>query len=151
MDVHQKSVLYQKCQEYVQHRIDGIREAIALSQDSANEETKSSAGDKYETGRAMMQLEIEKLTAQLNEASRVAAVLAQISPDTPCSEVLPGSLVTTSMANYYISVSAGKIVIDGVIYYAIAPDSPLAQVMRRKRAGESFTFQNKTVIVHSIA
>jgi hypothetical protein len=66
MDI--KIKLYQYCVEFIDKRIAGAREAIQIAQDSANEETKSSAGDKYETGRAMAQLEIEKNTTQLEEA-----------------------------------------------------------------------------------
>ena len=64
---------------YVHERIAATQEAIYTAQLSANEETKSSAGDKYETGRAMAQLEIEKNTAQLAEALKLKQMLKQIS------------------------------------------------------------------------
>jgi len=50
---------------YIDQRIDAAKKAIGEAQASANEETKSSAGDKYETGRAMMQLAIEQNSTQL--------------------------------------------------------------------------------------
>jgi sortase (surface protein transpeptidase) len=59
-----KTRLHSLCVSYVGQRIETAQRAIAIAQASANEETKSSAGDKYETGRAMAQLEIEKI--QLN-------------------------------------------------------------------------------------
>ena len=63
-----KRKLYQHCINFVDKRIAAAKETIAMAQESANEDTKSSAGDKYETGRAMAQLEIEKTAGQLEEA-----------------------------------------------------------------------------------
>ncbi|HSY60679.1 MAG TPA: hypothetical protein VK796_02335, partial [Cytophaga sp.] len=67
----QKNTLYAYCTDYVTERITRLKTEIKKTQSSANEETKSSAGDKYETGRAMAQLEIEKNTKQLAEAERL--------------------------------------------------------------------------------
>ena len=64
-----KQELYKLCQTYIQQRILTAKQAIEAAQQAANNETKSSSGDKYETGRAMMQLEIEKDSAQLSESS----------------------------------------------------------------------------------
>jgi hypothetical protein len=63
-----KESLYNHCMRYVQERIARIQNEIDLHQAAANEETKSSAGDKYETGRAMAQLDIERNSVQLREA-----------------------------------------------------------------------------------
>ncbi|MDB5240215.1 MAG: hypothetical protein JWP57_840, partial [Spirosoma sp.] len=47
-----KQALHARCRHYVQQRIDTARQAMEAAQESANSESKSSAGDKYETGRA---------------------------------------------------------------------------------------------------
>ncbi|MEJ0032235.1 MAG: hypothetical protein WDO15_18500 [Bacteroidota bacterium] len=62
--------LYHLCLEFIDNRIKTIRNAISETQASADEETKSSAGDKYETGLSMMQLDMEKQAEQLQEAIR---------------------------------------------------------------------------------
>ena len=54
-----KAKLYDSCLKLVDERVAHIEDAMRNAQASANEETKSSAGDKYETGRAMMHLEKE--------------------------------------------------------------------------------------------
>lgn len=87
-----------------------ISKAIEHAQLAANEETKSSAGDKYETGRAMMQLEIEKQSVQLAEAMKLKHVLSQINPEKTTETIQSGSLVFTDQGNFYISISAGKLI-----------------------------------------
>src|SRR5687767_3921263 len=105
-----KEKLYLLCMESVTKRIDSIRTSMALTQASASEETKSSAGDKYETGRAMAQLEVEKLGNQLEEALKAKSILEQIHPNTPRQTVQSGSLVLTTQGNFFISISAGPFI-----------------------------------------
>jgi len=50
-----KEHLSEFCQEYVDGRILRIQNSIESIQQSLSSETKSSAGDKHETGRAMLQ------------------------------------------------------------------------------------------------
>ncbi|MBK7855608.1 MAG: hypothetical protein IPJ79_12525 [Bacteroidetes bacterium] len=70
-----KHAAYIKCVSIIDERIAGLKNSIATLLDDAESEMKSSAGDKHETSRAMMQLEQEKLTYQLAEAENQKAVL----------------------------------------------------------------------------
>ena len=124
---------------YVHERIAATQEAIYTAQLSANEETKSSAGDKYETGRAMAQLEIEKNTAQLAEALKLKQMLKQISSDRETITAQAGSIVITNHGTFYIAISAGQFVIDKKTYFAISPASPIGQKLIGLRALDSFT------------
>ena len=63
-----KDRLLQKCTEFVSQKIKTIEHSILELRLAANSETKSSVGDKYETGRAMIQLEIEKNAIKVNNA-----------------------------------------------------------------------------------
>lgn len=107
-------------------------------QQAANQETKSSAGDKYETGRAMMHLEKEKLSAQLAEAMKMKQALDKIDPDKVLDKVELGAVVTTTSANYFIAASLGKIEIGGVIWFAVSPATPVGQKLLGKKSGDSF-------------
>ena len=60
-----KQQLYKHCQEFVNQKLDTIQKTILSNKEALNSETKSSAGDKHETGRAMLQLEMEKAGQQL--------------------------------------------------------------------------------------
>ena len=146
-----KQELYARCLDYVTQRIDTFQKAIVTAQRSANEETKSSAGDKYETGRAMMQLEIEKNTVQLAEAMKLKKALDEINPVAPTSSVLPGSLVITDQRNYYISISAGQIQADNKTYFAISPASPIGSLLKGLHVGDAFIFNAKTIRIEHIA
>ena len=139
-----------QCASFVEERIGAARQAIQLAQSSANEETKSSAGDKYETGRAMAQLEIENSTGQLAEAVKLKQALAQIDPEKETSVIQPGSVVFTNQGNYYIAISAGKLVVEGIGYIAISPGSPIGARLLKLSVGASFVFNNKVLRVERV-
>jgi len=145
-----KAQLHAYCLAYVEERISAIKSEIAAAQASAHEETKSSAGDKYETGRAMMQLEIEKNTTQLSEANKLINALLLIHPDVSTEHIQTGSLVTTSQGGYYLSIPAGAIKIDDKNYFAISPASPIGTKMMKMKAGDEFTFNTKSYRIEQV-
>ncbi|MFP4092477.1 MAG: 3-oxoacyl-ACP synthase [Cyclobacteriaceae bacterium] len=150
MTIDIKKKLHQACRDSLLKREAAIREALREAQESANEETKSSAGDKHETGRAMMQLETEKLSGQLREVLQEQEKLQQINPDKKCHIVEPGALVITDTLRLYFSISAGKLLIDGVEYFALSAQTPLGQLALGKQEGGTFAFQQRTYRVISV-
>lgn len=147
---HIKQQLYQTCQDYLQMRIDAAQQAIDAAQQSANDETKSSSGDKYETGRAMMQLEVEKHTSQLAVSMKLRHALNQIRIDGASSTVQPGSLVVTDREVFFMTISLGKVVLENRSYLVISPASPLGQKLMGLGPGDRTTFKDQLYIIQDI-
>lgn len=145
-----KDQLYKHCLDYVSTRISSAEDAIHSAQSSANEETKSSAGDKYETGRAMAQLEIEKNTVQLNESRKLLNALEQISVGSDSKKIQTGSLAVTNQGNYYLSISAGKFTINDVDYFAISPAAPIGKLLNGCVKGDRFEFNGRKFVVEEV-
>ncbi len=121
-----------------------------FAQDSANEETKSSSGDKYETGRAMAQLEIEKSTEQLNEALKQKKILDSLQIKIQSEEVLPGSLAITSQGNFFIAISVGMVSVNGKNFGVVSAESPIGLKLLGQKKGSTFTFNNKSYRVDEV-
>lgn len=139
-----KTQLFKLCLEAIEERIAHAKEALDLAQESANNESKSSAGDKHETGRAMAQLEAEKATAQLNENMELKAALQRIDSTHQSETVIMGSLVVSKTARFLMAVSAGKLMLDGTVYFAISPESPIGKLLLGKKKGDSVSFNGIT-------
>ncbi|MBD2753658.1 3-oxoacyl-ACP synthase [Spirosoma validum] len=139
-DQQTKAALFERCQTYVQQRIDTARQAMEAAQEAANSESKSSAGDKYETGRAMAQLERDRNAQLLAEALKLSQDLGRLNIDKSYDTVQPGSLVTTNRGSFFISISAGKLTVNGTDYFAISPASPIATALSGRKTGEVATF-----------
>ncbi len=145
-----KADLYSQCLAYVNQRIDTARQALNEAQESANSEEKSSAGDKYETGRAMAHLEREKALGQLNEGLKLKASLEKVSIENTDEEVRLGSIVFTNTTNFYLTISAGKLLSGGVEFIALAPASPLGALLMGRKKGDQFVFNNQTWLIKDI-
>ena len=141
-----KQKLYDYCTQYVQQRIHSYRQAMQEAQEAANSEGKSSAGDKYETGRAMMQIERDKNAQQLEEALKLDKALKAFSPLQENKQIGLGSLVHTDKGIFYISISAGKIELENTSYLAIAPTSPLGLAMKNAKPNDTIEFN--TINLH---
>jgi hypothetical protein len=142
-----KQQLHALCLTYMEERINGANQAIQFAQASANEETKSSTGDKYETGRAMAQLEIEKNSAQLAEARSLKQILLLLDPVKTNDTIQAGSLVITNQGRFYISIPAGQFTVEGEIYFTISRSSPIAQILLRLKVGDQVSFNKKEFVV----
>lgn len=145
-----KIQLHTVCLAMLQQSIDTLERAMADAQAAANDETKSSAGDKYETGRAMMQAEKDKYARQLATALANRHLLETINPKERRQQVRAGSLVRTNEGLYYFSAPLGKITLEGKVYFALSMASPLGQALLEKKAGAEVKFQGRRIVVEGV-
>ena len=145
-----KQQLYNLCNEYLSHRMASIQKKIQEAQEAANNEEKSSAGDKYETGREMMQQEVNMNLTQLNETRKMKLVLDQINPFGKSNTAMAGSIVYTDQGNYYIAISAGKLVVDNVIYVAISAAAPIGAKFIGQERGAVIVLNGKKFAIENL-
>lgn len=145
-----KIQLHKLCATYLQSKITQTQKAMEEAQIAANQETKSSAGDKHETGRAMMQLEIEKYSGQLTEWLKVLQELERIDPKRACNSVEVGALVICNNGSYYISIAAGKLSYEGKTYFAVSPASPIGELLIGKTSGTILDFRGQALEIKSV-
>ncbi len=147
MDNDIKIKLIQKLNEQLDTQIETAQSAINSAKESKNNETKSSAGDKFETGRAMMQIEQEKNEMQLGKTLMLKSLLKQVDLKKKYDSVGFGSLVFTNRGKYFIAIGIGKIEVDNEICFAISVDSPVGKLLLGKRLGEEVEFRGAIEIL----
>jgi len=148
-----KSQLFIHCREFVKKRIENLNIAIAESQESANQESKSTAGDKHDTSRAMMQLEVERLSAQLAIAEKMLIELKQAEHYQAEKNSISGKIIQTESANYFVAVAAGKISVNQQDFFVVSNDSPVVAALKKRNKtneGEFFTLNGKQIHVIKI-
>lgn len=139
-----KEALYDACMAYAEKRIETATEAYKSAQDSANEETKNTASDD-DNSKAMLQIEAEQKAKHMLEARKLKDEMLRINSVAENNQVSPGSLVITSLGNYYVSISAGKIDVDKKSYFAISMSAPIAQALKGKKTGDKVKFNDKMI------
>ncbi|NGM61934.1 GreA/GreB family elongation factor [Sphingobacterium sp. SGG-5] len=138
-----KEKIHDACVQYVRERMQTALLAIASAQAAGEEDTKSSAGDKYETGREMMKQEIERHQQLLTQAQQMEQILQKLSPD-PQKTVGLGSLVQTDGGLFYLSIGVGKLAVEGEDVFVLSPSAPVGKLLIGKCIGEAFSFQTRT-------
>jgi len=133
----------------IEGKIKGLNNQIESIRDSMKNETKSSAGDKYETAREMAQLEIDKLSKQLAQQRKMLSIFSSL--DFSCkSSISNGSLVITDKAKYFLSASIGKLSIENHDVFCISVVAPIAQSMLSLKKEDSFTFNGLSQTIKDI-
>lgn len=146
-----KQHLQAHCLQYAEARIKTARIAMETAQAAANAEEKSSAGDKYETTRAMMQIERDKAAEQLEEGLKLKRVAESIVPHTNAKSIGLGSLVITDQVHFYIAISAGSVTHDNQSYLTVSAQAPIALSLLKLKKGETFIFNKQQLTIREIA
>jgi hypothetical protein len=146
----QKQQLIQACSDYLKDKINSLNTIINEVSESSNSESKSSAGDKHETSKAMMQLEIEKLGTQLKEAEGQLAEFEKINFNKNFQSIEQGCLVETNKGHFLIAGSIGKITVDDQIVFVISSKSPLALKLIGSKQKDTVMFNDVSYFINSI-
>ena len=149
-DPQLKQELFNKCSDFVHQRHVKILKNISDIQFALTSETKNSAGDKHETGRAMLQLEREKAGQQLAEVEKLKEALEKIDLTKSPRIIGLGSLVFTSQANYFLAISAGQFVVDSQAFFAISPQTPIGQMLNKRTIGDMIKFREQAFTIRNI-
>ncbi|MFB1022287.1 MAG: hypothetical protein QMC40_05955 [Vicingaceae bacterium] len=140
--------------------ISAIQESIGeqigdyiLELNSVNEEigkeTKSSAGDKFETSREMMNQEVSRLEERIAYLKKQLNSLQQLS-QRKSSSIENGSLVNTNHGVFFFGIAFGKLESQGSTIMGLSLNSPLGKIMTDKKEGDSLTFMNRNYSIETI-
>ncbi len=141
-----KSQIQTNLRSILENTLEEARREYLLAKESRDSDTKSSAGDKFETGREMMQREMDKWSAQIDNTKISLNKIDRLA-DLPASAIISeGSLVETDQETYYLSIGYGKL--DSV--YVISIESPLGVELKGKRVGERIEMRGRNITIKSI-
>jgi hypothetical protein len=144
-----KAALLKKAQEILQNQVKNIEYQLKQLFQAGAEEGKSSAGDKYETQREMIKQSCDQLDIQLARTQKMLEQLKHI-PIQAQSSVQEGALFKLPNGWILVSVSLGKLEMEGQEYQLISKDSPLFLALQNKKIGESVLFRGKDLVVEGL-
>lgn len=127
MDLKHK--IYNHYLNLINDKIAMLQQVLADLKESGSNETKSTAGDKHETALAMLQIEQANTRGQLQEVLLQKSALEKINPTISASVVVNGSIIKTDKGYFFMSIAAGKTIIDNNSIIALSPQSPLGKKM----------------------
>lgn len=138
-----KHLLKNECVNQINQRIKNVKNAIKLAQEAANSNDKSTAGDKFETSRAMGQIDTEMNSKQLQEAEQELSFLEKIDVSNIKQNISIGSVFEMSNLYFFIAIGLGPITIESKKVMVVSSKSPFYENIKNKKAGELFEFMDK--------
>ncbi len=145
-----KEDLVTEMQKILSTRLDENTIALNRSYESMTGESKSSAGDKFETTRAILQSEQDRIKAQIIKIKADKSILKHLKLKEH-ETIQLGSIVNTEAGvSYFVSIGLGKIKLNEKVCYAISPVSPIGQLLIGRQAGDLLTFNNKSNTITTV-
>lgn len=148
MTVKQK--IYQQFQQQLSGKINNLQLQLNDLKESTANETKSTAGDKYETARAMLQIEQDAIRRQLQELLEQQAVFSSINGSTHSIKIIQGSLIKTNRGWFLLSAALGKTTIDNIVITALSSQSPLGKLLLNKTINSAVTVNSISYTIEEI-
>jgi len=146
-----KPHLHAHCIALVEASIADIKKQMSELVSEAQNDSKSTAGDKHETGRAMMQLAQEQLGKQMLEAEVKRNQLVRLDTKSKHARITEGSLVDTSTGTLFLAAPIGKIQFENKDIFVLSAQSPLGKILIGRSEGESVSFNQRSIHILSIS
>ena len=147
-NLHIKEKLISRCRETQQKCVDSAKSAMNEAQQALNEYGPNK--DRYDSFRDQLIGRRDMFAAQYQKALTDMNVLERIDPTNLKDSVEFGAIVISDTSKFIIAISAGKIELDGAIYYAISPAVPLYKAMDGLKSGESFEFNGRKQTIQEL-
>lgn len=123
--------------------LDGIQESI-------DSETQSTAGDKHDTSRELMQQERNKAAQNLQNQISLDGLVLKLKT-IPISNVVGfGGLIFTSIGWFFIGLPLGRIRFQNVDVLCISGNAPAAKFLESASVGASVELNGKLIQILSI-
>jgi hypothetical protein len=145
-----KKGLIQDCLYQLEDKLRTYKNEFRLIQGSSSEESKSSMGDKYETGPELLNAEKEKLAGAIEDLNKLRLTLASIKVDQEHEIAEFGSIVSTDQGLFFLSAPMGPIEYKGNQIFLISMLSPLGQAFLGRKKGEKFVFRESSYEILSL-
>lgn len=132
-------------------QLNEVEEQLHSIAESKAQETKSSAGDKFETARALMQREEEKLNGQYLRIRQQLDQLKVFKQQSKHSDrVQVGRLVICDQASFFIGLPVGRVAVGPDFVFAVSTDAPIGKLLIGKRSGDLVQLGNNSYSILSI-
>ncbi|TDS66160.1 hypothetical protein [Myroides indicus] len=145
-----KQKLKMMCLQRLNDKIDAFQSIVEELSLGAQNDAKSSAGDKHETALSMMHLEQENLSKKIQECFDLKDVVSKIDENKQSEKVEFGSVVKVNTVHLFFSAALPKIVVEEISVLPISVDAPIAKELLGRRLKDTFVFNNCEFTIHHL-
>lgn len=144
-----KTQLLELCQQYAEKRVLGYRKEIDLIKESIESNDKVS-NEEDDSGNSKLLDDLEKNMNYLNDANKMREQLKLVRPNLVSDVAVLGSLIKTDSITFFIALSIGKVELDHSEYFIISLASPIGQLLKHRKKGDRFVFNDKSYVIQEV-
>ncbi|MBK8353391.1 MAG: hypothetical protein IPL21_17550 [Saprospirales bacterium] len=144
-----KHQVYERYLQLINEKFNALQVILNELNDSAKNETKSTAGDKHETALAMLQIEQENTRNKLKEITEQKLQLDRIDINLKSEKIIKGSLIKTNHGYLFLSIALGKITVENQQIIALSPQSPLGLKLVGAKINDEIELNNLKYVIES--
>ena len=145
----EKTAIISFIRQHLEAQLTDYIEELHSVNEEIGKETKSSAGDKFETSREMMNQEVGRIEERIAYLKKQTNYLNQI-PLSTVDSIQSGSLVLTNHGLFFFGIAFGKLDIDKEILMGLSLNSPLGKLMANKKNGDELTFMSRNYNIQNV-
>ena len=126
-----KSEVIAELDKQLLRKLSYLNTSLKQAIDSRNSDTKSSAGDKFETSREMAQIEIQKIETEISKTQQFITDLASKA----------SQLIITDKGAFLISIPFGKLMVSGTEVFCISKTAPITSPLINTKVSANFDYR----------
>ena len=127
-----KSVVIAELDKQLQTKLSYLTTNLKQAIDSRNSDTKSSAGDKFETSREMAQIEIHKIESEILKTQQfISELFSKVT-----------QFIITDKGAFLISIPFGKLILNDEKIFCISKNAPITKHLINTKKNNSFLYNN---------
>jgi len=123
---------------------------LAHLDEAAAGETKSSAGDKYETAREMISQARRMQLERCDKAARGLEWLSQLEPTRVYEAAAAGCLIETDKIAYLLGILTESVTVESVVVQGLTLASPLGQALKGARVGNRVAWRGEVLEIRGL-
>ena len=129
-----KSLVIDELDKQLLTKLSYLNTSLKQAIDSRNSDTKSSAGDKFETSREMAQIEIQKIETEISKTQQFITDLASKA----------SQLIITDKGAFLISIPFGKVMVNTTEVFCISNSAPITKQLVNTEISANFEYRGVT-------
>jgi len=129
--------------ERIRSQINDLKEELQSIDAEIANETKSSAGDKFETSREMMSQSRQSIASRMDACKEQLYFLSQLEAKSSSKGVSSGSLVETNEGYFFFGLALGNLSFQNKQVIALSFQSPLGMAFLNKKIGDNVEFRGR--------
>ena len=132
-----KNDIFDALELHLQAAVSEAQGHLASLQEALTSEAKSTAGDKHETGRAMIHQEMRQVNDTFQRSQLALQELTRFrQASTTPVRVVAGVLVQTTGPWVLVGLPLGKVSLDGDLVFGVSAEAPIAKAWHGAQVGQ---------------